>query len=75
MAGWTTTGELSTNTASGETVSTDPTALQSQSPTCTQGQVILVNFYSWLQLIKSVDVWYLRSQNFLLVREYQIKEC
>ncbi|XP_042893027.1 protein FAM177A1-like isoform X1 [Penaeus japonicus] len=38
MAGWTTTGELSTNTASGETVSTDPTALQSQSPTCTQGQ-------------------------------------
>ncbi|XP_042893048.1 protein FAM177A1-like isoform X4 [Penaeus japonicus] len=39
MAGWTTTGELSTNTASGETVSTDPTALQSQSPTCTQGQL------------------------------------
>lgn len=41
MAGWTTTGELSTNTASGETVSSDPTALQSQSPTRTQGQDVM----------------------------------
>lgn len=45
MAGWTTTGELSTNTASGETVSSDPTAQQSQSSAHTQGQVMLLNFY------------------------------